>query len=115
MTSITPTLLTLPAAFVLGHSVQGRPIEAYHVGGSGPVVLVVGCIHGNECAALPVIAQLERAHPRGEDLWVVPEANPDATASDARLNARGVDLNRNFPAGWIEGPRDGYYPGTRAL
>ena len=26
-----------------------------HVGGKGPVVLVVGCIHGNECAALPVV------------------------------------------------------------
>ena len=97
MTSITATLLTLPTAIVLGHSVQGRPIEAVHVGGgSGPVVLVVGCIHGDECAALPVIAALRRSHPSGEDLWVIPEANPDGYAHHTRTNAHGVDLNRDF-------------------
>jgi murein peptide amidase A len=115
MASITATLLTLPAALVIGHSVEGRPIDAVHVGGTGPVVLVVGCIHGNECAALPVIRALERSHPHGEDLWLIPEANPDATAHDERLNAHGVDLNRNFPTGWRPGPHDGYYPGSRAL
>src|SRR4051812_15310814 len=98
MTSITATLLTLPAAFVLGHSVQGRAIEADHVGGSGLVVLVVGCIHGDECAALPVIAALRRAHPRGEDLWVIPTANPDGLAHRTRTNTHGVDLNRDFGA-----------------
>ena len=115
MASITATLLTLPTALVVGHSVEGRPIEAIHVGGSGPVVLVVGCIHGDECAALPVIDALERSHPKGEDLWVVPEANPDGSAHDTRLNAHGVDLNRNFPSGWKSGPHDGYYPGPHAL
>jgi murein peptide amidase A len=115
MTSITATFLTLPTAFVIGHSVEGRAIDAVHVGGKGPVVLVVGCIHGNECAALPVVRALERARPRGEDLWVIPEANPDGAAHDERLNAHGVDLNRNFPRGWRPGPRDGYYPGPRAL
>ena len=99
----------------MGHSVDGRAIEAYHVGGSGPVVLVVGCIHGDECAALPVVRALERSHPHGEDLWVIPEANPDATAAGVRLNAHGVDLNRNFPSGWKPGVRDGYYPGPHAL
>ncbi len=115
MASITATLLTLPTALVIGHSVEGRPIEAVHVGGVGPVVLVVGCIHGNECAALPVVRALERARPVHEDLWVIPEANPDGTAQDRRLNAHDVDLNRNFPAGWRPGRRDGYYPGPRAL
>jgi protein MpaA len=114
MTSITATLLTLPAALVIGHSVEGRSIDAVHVGGTGPVVLVVGCIHGNECAALPVIRALERTHPAREDLWVVPVANPDGTAHDARLNAHGVDLNRNFPWHWR--PLHGVYDsGPRPL
>jgi protein MpaA len=107
MASITATLLTLPTALVIGHSVEGRPIEAVHVGGKGPVVLVVGCIHGNECAALPVVHALERAHPIHEDLWVIGEANPDGTAHRTRANADGVDLNRDFPGG--------AEPETRAL
>ena len=107
MASITATLLTLPTALVIGHSVEGRPIEAVHVGGNGPVVLVVGCIHGNECAALPVVAALANARPGHEDLWLISVANPDGTAHDTRLTAHGVDLNRDFP--------NGGEPETRAL
>jgi predicted deacylase len=75
--------------FVIGHSAGGRPIEGIHVGGTGPTVLVVGCIHGNECAALPVVARLERLHPAHENLWVISEANPDGTAAGRRVNADG--------------------------
>jgi protein MpaA len=107
MASITATLLTLPTALVIGHSVEGRPIEAMHVGGNGPVVLVVGCIHGNECAALPVVAALAASRPGHEDLWLISVANPDGTAHDNRLNSHGVDLNRDFP--------NGREPETRAL
>src|SRR4051794_14590463 len=98
MASITAMLTTLAAAVVVGHSVQGRAIELVHVAGPGPRVLVVGCVHGNECAALPVIAALRRAHPR-EDLWLVPNLNPDGYAARTRGNAHGVDLNRSFPSG----------------
>ena len=63
-------LSTLAVTTVLGFSVQHRPIELVHVAGPGPRVLVVGCIHGNECAGLAVIAALRKTHPR-EDLWLV--------------------------------------------
>jgi protein MpaA len=99
MASITAMALTL---LVIGHSVEGRPIEVVHVSGPGPRVLVVGCIHGNECAALPVVRGLARAHartPTREDLWLVPNLNPDGYARGTRANAHGVDLNRSFPSG----------------
>src|SRR5919197_5149989 len=97
MASITAMALTL---LVIGHSVEGRPIEVVHVAGPGPRVLVVGCIHGNECAALPVVRALARARARTrEDHWLVPNLNPDGYARGTRGNARGVDLNRSFPAG----------------
>ncbi len=70
-----------------------------HISGPGPRVLVVGCIHGDECAGLAVVAALRKVHPR-EDLWLVPTVNPDGVAHGTRQNAHGVDLNRNFPAGW---------------
>ena len=62
-------------------------------------MLVVGCIHGNECAGMAVIAALRTVHPQ-EDLWLVPTINPDGLAHGTRQNADGVDLNRNFPSGW---------------
>ena len=84
---------------------------------------MVGCIHGNECAGLAITSAL--AHepvPRGVQLWLVPEMNPDGTAADTRQNADHVDLNRNFPYRWeriadptfYSGPYPASEPETRA-
>ena len=35
--------------------------------------------------------------PRRGSIWVVQDFNPDGHAAKRRANARGVDLNRNFP------------------
>lgn len=88
---------------LLGHSVEGRPIVAIESGNpsSGKNVLVVSCIHGNECAGVPVAQRLaSEPPPRTFDLWIVPNLNPDGAARDTRSNAHGVDLNRNFPWQW---------------
>jgi protein MpaA len=120
-------LLALAAAVVhlVGHSVQGRRIVAYELGDPAAArkVLVVGCIHGNECAGIAVVDRLRRLGPlEGVDLWLVPDANPDGRAIGTRGNARGVDLNRNFPHRWrrlggtfYSGPRPASEPETRAL
>ncbi len=86
---------------LLGRSWQGRPIRAVEVGNpSGTPVLVVGCIHGNETGGIPVARALARLSPSDLDLWIVPDLNPDGVAAGTRLNAHGVDLNRNFPRRW---------------
>jgi protein MpaA len=88
---------------LLGRSVRGAPIVALERGdpASSRKVLVVGCIHGTECAAIPVVRLLARTQPRGDvDLWLVPNLNPDGYAAGQRQNASGVDLNRNFAAMW---------------
>lgn len=100
--------------FVVGHSVRGRPILAWSFGPDNAKrkILVVGCIHGNECAGLAIIHALRRAPlPPGVQLWLVPEMNPDGTAADTRQNARGVDLNRNFPYDWQRILDPTYYSG----
>jgi murein peptide amidase A len=120
-------LLALAAAAVhlVGHSVQGRRIVAYELGDATAArsVLVVGCIHGNECAGIAVVDRLRGLGPlEGVDLRLVPDANPDGRAAGTRGNARGVDLNRNFPHRWrrlggafYSGPRPASEPETRAL
>jgi protein MpaA len=87
------------AAIVIGQSVLGHPLRAYEVGDpkSPDTVLVVGCIHGNETAGIPVVSRLRRLRP-SIDLWVIPTLNPDGCARGTRGNARGVDLNRDFYA-----------------
>ncbi len=84
---------------VLGRSHEGRPIRAFRIGNprSPKRMLVVGCIHGNECAGLAVTQGLvSLLRPLAVDLWVVPQLNPDGVAHRTRGNARGADLNRDF-------------------
>jgi murein peptide amidase A len=94
---IVAALLAAPAAEQLGRSYEGRPISAVHVAGEGPRILVVGCIHGNECEGIEVTKLLERSAAT-TDLWLVHQLNPDGFARRSRFNARGVDLNRDFLA-----------------
>ena len=86
-----------PQERMLGRSWEGRPIHVARLGDPDAArrVLVVGCIHGNECAGLAVTRQLLRARVAA-DLWVLPNLNPDGYARRSRGNARGVDLNRDF-------------------
>src|SRR5262245_437244 len=117
--------LVAAAPHLVGHSVQGRPIVAYELGDPAAArkVLVVGCLHGNECAGIAVVNRLRRLGPlEGVDLWLVPDANPDGHRAGTRGNAHGVDLNRNFPNRWrrlggvfYAGPRPASESETRAL
>ena len=112
----TPASTGALRRLVLGRSVEGRAITAIEVGdpASPRKALVVGCIHGNECAGLAIVQRLEQLGPEaGVDLWIIPEANPDGHALDQRQNAHGVDLNRNFPWQWRPLPRGLYYSGPR--
>ena len=81
-------------------------------------VLVVGAIHGNEPAGRAVVRALRRGPaPAGAELWLINDLNPDGTAAGTRQNARGVNLNRNFPHGWrAQGrPFDAFHSGARPL
>lgn len=106
---------------LLGRSHLGRPIKVIQIrrfarAASGNRVLVVGCIHGTECAGVAVVEELlERRHAASAGFWLLPNANPDGLARDHRQNARGVDLNRNFPSQWRAlGARwDSQYAGPR--
>lgn len=94
-----------PARSVIGTSVEGRPIECEVFGDGRDTILILATIHGNEPAGTPILHELSAhlsQHPElieGRRIVLVPEANPDGYAKNLRHNVRGVDLNRNFPAG----------------
>ena len=105
----------------IGRSVRGAPIYATEAGAARRAradLLVVGCIHGNEPAGIAVSEQLRRRlASKPLNAWLVDDLNPDGRAADTRQNARGVDLNRNFPWRWQPlGPRGTQqYSGPRPL
>lgn len=77
-------------------------------GGEKPVrILLLGGIHGDELTSVSVVFQwleLLQAPAAQKFHWhVAPVVNPDGLLAPkpTRVNARGVDLNRNFPTpGW---------------
>src|SRR3954454_3788287 len=103
------------ASMVIGHSVQGREIRATRVGEEGAAVnvLVVGDVHGNEPAGEAIVAALRKERVGGVAFWLVRTGNPDGRAANTRQNARGVDLNRNFPYRWASAARGTYFPGPK--
>ena len=109
------------ARVLVGRSVRGRRIVATRLGdpASSRKVLVVGTVHGNEPGGLAVTRALRRdwaSRVPSVDLWVVDSFNPDGRRRGTRGNARGVDLNRNFPHRWRRGQRGTrYWGGPRPL
>ncbi len=120
-----------------GRSVLGRPIlvkEYPPLARRKPQgrVLLVGGIHGDEYSSVSVVFKwmniLDRHH-SGLFHWLfVPLLNPDGLLrkSSQRMNANGVDLNRNFPtpdwhrlsrAYWVKKTRRNprRYPGEAPL
>jgi protein MpaA len=109
---------------VLGHSVQGRPILAWHLGHPGrKKVVLIAVMHGDEPAPRRILTDLRDGPPVHRlNLWVVPVYNPDGLAHHTRKNAHGVDPNRNYPYKWIRqdgvyesGPKPASEPETRAM
>lgn len=104
-----------------GRSVEGRPLVAYRIPARtepAPRVLCAANLHGVEWVTGRVAEGFFDAIAAGSgsagalrdrsEVWIAPCLNPDGYArtferegrgrpSELRTNARGVDLNRNFP------------------
>jgi hypothetical protein len=107
-----------PATVVVGRSVKGRAIVATRQGRADApyVLLVLGQMHGSEPRGRDVVAWVRRLAPPSQvQVWTITTMNPDGAAAASRTNARGVDLNRNFPRGWVyRWTRPWFYPGRSA-
>lgn len=87
-----------------GRSVRGRTIYVRDVQPVTPRlrVLVIGGIHGDELSSAAVALhwiRLAQAEPEQVHWRFIPALNPDGLFDQParRVNANGVDLNRNFP------------------
>lgn len=106
---IKPAMCTSAELKPWAKSVNGRPImlrEFAPARGSLARVLVVGGIHGDELTSVAIVFRWIELLKQGtgepaQYHWrVIPLLNPDgllARPRPTRVNARGVDLNRNFP------------------
>jgi murein peptide amidase A len=102
---------------VIGTSVEGRPIVARRDGDPAAtrVLVVLGQMHGDERAGLRVVSRVRSMRvPDGTQVWTIATMNPDGLARGTRGNARGVDLNRNWPRGWRPTATSSLYEPGRA-
>ena len=117
-------------ATVIGTSVEGRAITAYHYGTGSDEVLFIGDIHGGYTPGTALLAYKAMEYfkenveviPKNLSVTIIPVMNPDglsstvgtttgnftqadipssqATQIAGRFNANKVDLNRNFDCTW---------------
>ncbi|MFH1715784.1 MAG: DUF2817 domain-containing protein [Planctomycetota bacterium] len=102
---IYPPPTVLPSRYyIVGKSVEGRPIMCLVLGQGADTSFIMGGIHGNEPAGPPLVRWLAnhlRQNPvllNGRTVVLLSSANPDGIVRSTRYNAHGVDLNRNFEA-----------------
>lgn len=94
------------ASSTYGSSAEGIPLTVWLPDSRGPELLILAAIHGDEDETTVVVSEAMRCLPRGDlQAAVILCANPDGLLRGTRGNARGVDLNRNFPASnWSPDP-----------
>lgn len=94
------------ASTVYGTSVDGVPLTVYLPGSGSAEVVILAAIHGDESETTVVVSEALRCLPQGDlQAAVILCGNPDGMLRGTRGNARGVDLNRNFPtSNWSADP-----------
>lgn len=114
-----PLKPVVPTYIEIGKSSRGRSITAAIFGNGKKRVILVAGVHGDEpmtaVIAKALMATIAREGiPAGLTLIVVSEANPDGLVALTRVNAKGVDINRNFPSpSWqSDFPDEQHFPGT---
>lgn len=97
-----PGAIVAPSWETVGYSLEGRALEACTLGYGPARCYLIGGIHGDEVegGALleEVLALLDEELDDVFTVRVLRDLNPDGRVAHTRGNARGVDLNRNWPS-----------------
>ena len=125
---------------VIGKSLCGRNIYAVKIGAGAPTGIAQYALHGREFITAKLAFLHAKMGLNKGSFWIIPLANPDgallsqiglsAISSEKRkkrllalnggnkdfslwkANARGVDLNVNFPADWATGVKNVFARGA---
>lgn len=94
------------AGSTYGTSAEGLPLTVYLPAGGYAELVILASIHGDEAETTVVVSEALRCLPAGDlRAAVILCGNPDGMLRGTRGNARGVDLNRNFPtSNWSPDP-----------
>jgi protein MpaA len=94
------------ATMTYGTSVDAAPITVYLPDSGNAEMLILAAIHGDEPETTVAVSEALRCLPQGAlQAAVILCGNPDGMLRGTRGNARGVDLNRNFPtSNWRPDP-----------
>jgi protein MpaA len=94
------------ASTTYGASVEGIPLTVYLPDSGSAEIVILASIHGDEAETTVVVSEALRSLPRGDlRAAAILCGNPDGLQRGTRGNARGVDLNRNFPtSNWSPDP-----------
>ncbi len=89
-----------------GTSAEGIPLTVYLPDSGSAEIVILAAIHGDEAETTVVVSEALRCLPTGDlRAAVILCGNPDGMLRGTRGNARGVDLNRNFPtSSWSPDP-----------
>jgi hypothetical protein len=113
----SPTLHPGPETLEIGRSVNNLPIEAVRFGNGPQNLIFIGGLHAGFAPATVTLAQQTVAHltqnpgliPANLTVYVILSAGPDSPNAPGelrgRLNANGVDLNRNWECDWTADAR----------
>lgn len=117
-TPVPPTDTPPPATrimadpLVFGQSVLGEDLVAMQFGEGENVIVIIGAMSGGYSPsgialterAITYFAENPSEIPESVTLYVIADLNPDSDprpgTAEGRLNANGVDLNRNFACNW---------------
>jgi hypothetical protein len=99
----TPSPIVHYKQRTIGYSLKNKAITAHVFGEGKKKVLMIGGMHGDETSGADLAKLLTYSYKNKPvhtalTLIIVPAANPDGLAAVTRVNARGVDINRNFPS-----------------
>lgn len=82
-----------------GKSLKELALEIFEPGLPPSDILIMGSIHGDESISTVLLSESLRSLDQEElKSSVILSVNPDGVLAGTRCNARGVDLNRNFPS-----------------